>query len=179
LSIAVLFVFNQSPQPVSACNPTAAPPGFIPATPVPFAVWVANAAPRAQLIVEGTVRSTMSSEIVWEVEVHRYFKGHGPPIIQMQFANPCMIGSGARGLLFLVGDSQAATPLEFQAFYPSRDIPVDAALSDTVINVVRQPPTLPDRPLEFGQQGILVWIAILGLTVLGCGWFVWQRRKQA
>jgi hypothetical protein len=135
--LAIMLALAPAPRSAVACNPTLAPPGYIPPTPVPIGTIVATAHKDAQIIFEGTVTNWGNGTVA--VKIDRYFKGYGLAVVQVGgYFTGCGDPFRAHGIFFVNGDATKAQVLQYRDWLESDDSAVR-----TLSDLSGQPPKTP------------------------------------
>jgi hypothetical protein len=173
--LAIILVFVSAPQSVLACEPTLAPPGYIPPTPIPVETQVASVIQGAQIVLDGTVKTWVAGsdmDSILTVQVERYLKGHGPKTVKISgyfwvCAPNFAFEEGSRAIFFVNGDPASSKPLQIQTWFDAQD-----AVVRSVRNSTGQSPATPDGAY------VVLWLSLLGIVVLGLVLFMLYRRTR-
>ena len=170
---AMMLVFLSAPRSARACEPTPAPLGYIPPTPIPIETQVASVLHDAQIVLDGTLKSWVHStdgESTLTVQVEQYLKGHGPKTVEiLGYFWDCppnfALQQGSRYTFFVVGDPTSTEPLQVRRWFVSHK-----AIAASVSNSTGQEPTAPD-----GRYAV-VWVSAVVILVLGLFMSIRYRR---
>lgn len=173
LLLAIMFVFAPVPQTARACEPTLAPPDYVPPTPIPIATQVAGVIQDTQIVLDGTVASWVPGadmNSILKVDVTQYLKGHGPKTVRISgyfwdCAPNFAFNEGARAIFFVNGDPTSTEPLQIRTWYAAEE-----SVANSVLNFTGQKPAPPDS-----INGVLS-LSLLAIIVVGFVLFIRYRR---
>jgi hypothetical protein len=171
--LLLMLVSASTPHSPYACEPTLAPPGYIPPTPIPIETQVAYVIDGAQIVLDGTVVSWTEGsgmDSILTVQVEQYLKGHGPKTVKISgyfwiCAPNFAFSQGSRAIFFVNGDPASTEPLQVLTWYDSQE-----AVVASVKNSTGQTPRAPDGTYT------ALWLGLLACFVLG--WFLLLRYRR-
>lgn len=176
LAVVVLMVSSchVAAQPLYACSPTSPPLD----APTPIPDTLGHRVQQTAIIFEGAVTADRP---ITTVQVTRYLKGTGPPIVQvLGFGSgaDCLpkADSGMHGLFFTLGD-----PYDQLSRQPWSGI--EQANDTTVTSIIRLVSHEPQPPAAEGvsppgrRNGIIALLTF-GLLCACIGIFIWQERNR-
>ena len=174
--LAIMLVFASTPQSALACEPTLAPPGYIPPTPIPVETQVASVIQDAQIVLDGSVKTWVPSSdmnSILTVQVERYLKGHGPNTVKISgyfwvCAPNFAFGEGSHAIFFVNGDPTSTEPLQVRTWFDAQE-----AVVTSVRNSTGQEPRSPDGAYD------ALWLSVLVIVVLGWVLFLRYRRTRS
>ena len=173
--LTFMLVFGPTPRPVLACEPTLAPPGYVPPTPIPVGTQVAGVIQDVQVVLEGTVKTWVpdsDADSILTVQAERYLKGHGPRTVKISgyfwvCAPNFAFSEGSRAIFFVNGDPFSAEPLQIRTWFDVQD-----AVVASVRNSTGQGPRMPDGTYNW------LWLSLFGVAVLGLTLYLRHRRTR-